>query len=240
MIPVEHALPIACAASAVLWAVAAAARSRHGVGQLAARGLLGGLAAVFLASAAYDLAAAAGAALSWDALADGGHRSLRIGLAIGAVEESAKVLGLLLVVRAGWRRRETAAAAVGVAAGFAALEAALALHGAALGHAVVARVALAPVAHALLFVPAAAAVAVGLRHGGRGWWWLAPGLAASALLHAAGDLSLALPGPGRLGYAASLLAPLLAVYAVTAVRGRSPRASARGGVGPVSAAGAAR
>jgi RsiW-degrading membrane proteinase PrsW (M82 family) len=221
---VEHALPVAAAVSAVAWSIAAASRSRHGTAQVAARGLLGGLAAVFVASAAYDLFAAAGLGVTWEQLSAGGAGSLRLGVTIGLVEEGAKVIGLLLVVRAGWHRRTTAAAALGVAAGFAGLEAALALRGVILSHALVARVALAPVAHALLSVPTAAAVVAGLRGGGASWLWLGPGLAGSALLHAAGDLSLALPGPGRLGYAASLLAPLLALWAVTRVRGGGLRA----------------
>ena len=53
---------------------------------------------------------------------------------------------------------------------------------------------------------------------------LAPALLASAALHGAGDLSLALPGVGHAGYALALAAPALMVFA-RAARARRRRAA---------------
>jgi hypothetical protein len=121
------------------------------------------------------------------------------------------------------RRRAVAATALGVAAGFASVEAALVLRGLAPGAALALRVALAPVAHALLAIPLAIAVALGVTRGGWAWLALAPALAISAVLHGAGDLSLVLPGAGRAGYALALLAPLVLARLAPAAR-RTPRA----------------
>jgi RsiW-degrading membrane proteinase PrsW (M82 family) len=217
-----HLLPLACGASGIAWALLSAWRAGPGAPRLAARALLGGVAAVFLAGAAYDLAGAAGISPTWQELTASGRRAVAAGLAIGLVEEGAKLAGLLLAVERGWRRRTVAAATVGVAAGFAALEAAVALRGAGLSLPVVVRIALAPAAHAALAAPFAIAVAAGLRRGGRAWLALPPALLVSALLHGAGDLSLALPGVGRGGYALALLVPVLAVHLLT----RAPRPAA--------------
>jgi len=220
-----HLLPLLCGASGIAWALLAAWRAGPGAPRLAARALLGGAASVFLASAAYDLADAAGIAPTWQALTASGPRAVAAGLAIGFLEEGAKLAGLLLAIERGWRRRTVAAATVGVAAGFAALEAAVALRGLALSLPLAARIALAPAAHAALAAPFAIAVAFGLRRGGRAWLALPPALLVSALLHGAGDLSLALPGVGRGGYAVALLVPALAVHLLT--RERRPAAAPR-------------
>jgi RsiW-degrading membrane proteinase PrsW (M82 family) len=209
---VEHALPLACAASGAGWAITAALRSGHATAHFAARALLGGVASWLIAGAAYDLAIGAGLAVSWERLASGGRTAVLLGGFVGLAEEGAKLVGLLLVVQRGWRQRAVAAAAMGVAAGFAALEAAVTLDGAPWSAAIGARLLLAPVAHALLFAPVAAAVAHALRRGGVQWAWLAPALAAAAALHGVGNASLALPQLGRAGYAAALLAPALALF----------------------------
>lgn len=227
----EHLLAIACALSGVAWAVLGAWRAGGPVGSMAARGLLGGVGAAFLASAAYDLLGAFGDAPTWEALARGDAGSVAVGATIGLVEEGAKLTGLLLAVELGMRRRQVAATALGVAAGFAAVEAAVALRDSPPLAALALRVALAPAAHALLAIPLAIAVALGVRRGGWAWLALAPALGLSAALHGAGDLSLTLQGAGRAGYALALLVPLVLLRLSPVARPRFDRLSASGASG---------
>jgi hypothetical protein len=206
------ALSVACVLSGAGWALAAAWRSGRRVGDVAGRGLLGGVAAAFVASAGYDLLAWAGLEVTWQRLAALDRASLGAAALIGLVEEGAKAAGLLLAIEAGWPRRAVGRAAVGVCAAFAAVEAAFTTHGMGISPVLGARVALAPFAHALLFAPVGFAIAAGAQRGGRRWAWLAPAFLASALLHGAGNLSLALPRFGQLGYAAALLVPLVGLH----------------------------
>jgi RsiW-degrading membrane proteinase PrsW (M82 family) len=206
-------VPLACAASGVAWALLAAWRARESPTRLAARALLGGAAAFGLAFAAYDLAAMAGLDVRWERIAAGDLEALALAALVGLTEEGAKLAGLLLVVERRSRPAAVIAAAVGVAAGFAALEGLLVLRGAAPLRVALARAALGPVAHVMLAVPAAFAVAAALRFRGRAWALLVPALGASAALHAGANLSLALPERGQLVHAAVLLGPALWVFA---------------------------
>jgi hypothetical protein len=220
----DLALPVTAAASGAAWAQLAAWRAGHGRITFTFRALLGGVAAFALAVAAYDLSTLAGLTVRWEGVERADLHAAMLAAAIGLVEEGAKLAGLLLVVDRTLRRRAVAAAAIGVAAAFSALEALSVLK----GHAsapVLARAALGPVAHAVLALPLAVGVAAALRRSGRAWWLpLLPALFASASLHAAGDLSLALPRLGPLGYAAALSAPPVILFAV----GRARRPVARG------------
>jgi RsiW-degrading membrane proteinase PrsW (M82 family) len=220
----DLALPLTAAVSGAAWAQLAAWRAGHGRATFTVRALLGGVAAFALAVSAYDLSTLAGVDVRWEGVARGDLRAALLAAAIGMVEEGAKLAGLLLVVDRTLRRRAVAAAAIGVAAGFSALEALSVLK----GHPsapVLARAALAPVAHAVLALPLAVGVAAALRRTARAWWLpLVPALLVSAALHAAGDLSLALPRVGRVGYAAALAAPPVVLFAL----GRLRRALAAG------------
>jgi RsiW-degrading membrane proteinase PrsW (M82 family) len=210
--PWELALPLTAAGSGAAWAHFAARRAGEGRGALALRALLGGAAAFGIALSAYDLAALAGAEVRFERLARGDAGALLVALAIGLVEEGAKLAGLLLVVERGRGRGAVLAAAAGVAAGFAALEAILVLHGETSAVAL-ARAALGPVAHALLAAPIALAVAAAQTRRSRPWAWIAPALLASVALHGASDLSLALPRVGSAGFAAALAAPAILAFA---------------------------
>jgi hypothetical protein len=221
-------VPLACAAAGVAWAALAAWRAREAPARLAARSLLGGAAAFGLAFAAYDLAALAGLEVRWERITAGDLPALALATFVGITEEGAKLVGILLVVERRSRPATALAAAVGVAAGFAALEGLHVLGGAAPLPAVLARSALAPVAHATLAVPLAFAVA-DLPRGPRAWVLLLPALGASAALHAGADLSLALPNGGRIVHAAVLLGPALWVFArarrSVAIRSGAPTAT---------------
>lgn len=223
-------VPLACALSGVAWALFAARRARASPARLAARALLGGAAAFGLASAAYDLAAMAGLDVRWERIAAGDLEALALASFVGLTEEGAKLVGILLVAQRRFRPAAVIAAAVGVAAGFAALEALFVLRGAVPLPTALARAALGPVAHATLAVPIAFTLATGLPPGRRGWALLAAALGASAALHAGADLSLTLPERGRIVHAAVLLGPALWVFA----RVRRPVAvgSAAAGAGP--------
>jgi PrsW family intramembrane metalloprotease len=214
----DLALPLTAAASGAAWAQLAAWRAGHGRATFTVRALLGGVAAFALAVSAYDLSALAGLDVRWEGVARADLGAALLAAAIGIVEEGAKLAGLCLVVDRTLRGRAVAAAAIGVAAGFSALEAFAVLK----GHAsapVLARAALGPVAHAVLALPLAVGVAAALRRRGRAWWLpLLPALLVSAALHAAGDLSLALPRVGRVGYAAALAAPPVVLFVLGRVR----------------------
>jgi RsiW-degrading membrane proteinase PrsW (M82 family) len=221
MRPWELGLWIACVASALGWASYGAWRAGEERGRFPIRALLGGAAAFGIAVLTYDLASFLGVHIEWERVvrADVAGALLLAG-AIGLFEEGAKLVGVLLVVERGFRTRAVLAASLGVAAGFAALEALTAFYG--LGSPLaLTRAALGPVAHGLLAVPIGLAVASWARGHPRARAHLALGLLASAALHGLGDLSLALPRHGQFGYALALLAPLAWLY----VRGRLVRAA---------------
>lgn len=206
-------------ASPLAWASLAAKRAESPRGHLALYSLFGGAAAFGFAVIAYDLLTGAGVRIEWDQLVRG-ELAAAAGLAIsiGVVEEGAKLAGILLVVERGWRTPAVLGASVGVAAGFAALEAFTTLQGSG-SAAVLARVALGPAAHAMLALPLALGVASAARGERHAWRAIAGGLAASVALHAAGDLSLARAPAGQLGYGLALLAAPLWLF----LRSRAPR-----------------
>jgi len=216
----------ACAALGLLWTLAASWQAEDGAARTAARGVLGGLAALGTASIAYGLLDAAGLPVRWEAIARGAWPALGVAALVGLVEEGAKLAGVVLAAPAHRRRswgvvRITAA----VAAVFAVAEAAIALPGVswpvALG-----RAALGPVAHAALLAPLAVVLAEApARAPGRLVGRLGLALLAVAALHGLGDWSIARPGWGRAGFAAALLAPTIWVYLRTRhaeVPARSP------------------
>jgi RsiW-degrading membrane proteinase PrsW (M82 family) len=219
----ELGLVLTCAASGLGWASYGAWRAGEGRGGFPIRSLLGGAAAFGIAVLTYDLASFAGMDFDWDRIvrADLGG-ALLLSAAIGVFEEGAKLVGVLLVVERGWPRRSVLGAALGVAAGFAVLEAFTTLsgHGSPLA---LTRAALGPIAHALLAVPVGFAVASWARGAPRARLHLALGLLASSALHAAGDLSLALPRLGGLGHALALLLPVAWLFARSRLAARGPR-----------------
>jgi hypothetical protein len=207
----DVALPIAAAGSGAAWAKLAAWRAGERAGGFALRSMLGGAAAFGLALLAYEGAALAGLEVRWEDMTRGELTGFALAASVGLVEEGAKLVGILLVVDRGVRTRTALAAAMGVAGGFSALETLVVLGGESSGLAF-ARAALGPVAHALLAVPLALAVAPALR-ARRPALSLGLPLLASAGLHGAGDLSLALSGVGYTGYALALAAPALMLFA---------------------------
>lgn len=216
------ALFLTAAGSGAAWAKLAAWRAGERTAAFVLHALLGGAAAFGLAIAAYEAATWAGVDIRWDRIARGDAAAFAFAAAVGLVEEGAKLTGLLLVLERGVRTRAALAAAVGVSAGFSALETLVVLGGESSGVAFT-RAALGPVAHALLAVPFALSIS-GALHARRPALVLAPALLASAALHGAGDLSLALPGVGHAGYAVALAAPALMVFA-RAARARRRRAA---------------
>jgi hypothetical protein len=200
------------AAFALAWAALGAIRFGGSRSGLVVRGLLGGGAAFGMAQAAYQLLGAGGLDLSWGRVLGGGWAALGVAALIGLIEEGAKLGGLLLAIRAAPRPGAVMGTAIAVCSGFAALESVLALSSAPAGLAV-ARAALAPVAHGVLAVPLAFGVAVSARRARRtGLVQVALGLALSAALHGAGDLALAAPRFGRLGFAVAMAAPVIALF----------------------------
>lgn len=223
MRPWELGLTIACAASGLGWASYGAWRAGERRGQFPIRSLLGGAAAFGIAVLTYDLASVAGVQIDWERLvrADLGG-ALLLACTIGVFEEGAKLVGVLLVVERGWRTPAVLAAALGVAAGFAVLEAFTMLYGYGSPLALT-RAALGPVAHALLALPVGLSVASWARRARGARWHLALGLVVSSALHALGDLSLALPRHGQVGYALALLAPILVLFARARFGSRTAR-----------------
>jgi len=205
------ALSVAAAGSGAAWARLAAVRAGERRLGFALHALLGGAAAFGLAAAAYEAATRLGVNIDWARLARGDAAAFLLAGSIGLVEEGAKLAGILIVVERGVRTRAAVAVAFGVAAGFSALETIVTLGGDP-GAVAFARAAVGPIAHALLLVPVALAVAPALR-ARRLVRALAPALAASAALHGAGDLSLALSRVGYTGYALALTAPALVLFA---------------------------
>ena len=214
------ALSLAAAASGAAWASLAASRAGVRRGGFAFHALLGGVTAFGLAFAAFEAATLAGVDVRWDRIVRGDASAFALAAWVGLVEEGAKLVGLLLVVERRSRTRAVLAAAVGVAGGFSALETLVVLGGESTGVAF-ARAALGPVAHALLAVPVALAVAPALRSRRPALALVLP-LLASTALHGAGDLSLALPAVGHVGYALALAAPALILFA--RARRRAPPA----------------
>ena len=206
-------LSLAAAGSGAGWAWLAARRAGERRAGFAFHSLLGGVAAFGLAFSAFEAATWAGVDVRWERLVRGDATAFLLAGWVGLVEEAAKLVGLLLVVERRGRTRAALAAAVGVAGGFSSLETLVVLGGEATGVAF-ARAALGPVAHALLAVPVALAVVPALRSS-RPALALALPLLASTALHGAGDLSLALPGVGHVGYALALAAPALILFART-------------------------
>jgi RsiW-degrading membrane proteinase PrsW (M82 family) len=231
MRPEELILPLACAVSGAAWTTLAAWKADV-PGRFAVRALLAGVGAFGVAIVGYELAAISGLLVEWELLVHGelGTAAL-LAAVIGLVEEGAKLVGVLLVVERGWRGRAVVGTAIAVAAGFGAVETFVTMQGAGPGIAL-ARAALGPAAHALLALPLAVGVAAAAQRGASAWPLVALGLGASAALHAAGDLSLAVPGAGRLGYALALLAPALWMYA----RSRAALRRTVDGLAPVRAA----
>lgn len=232
----EIALPLTAAGSGAAWAQLAARRAGFRRA-FALRALLGGAAAFGLAFVAYDLCDLAGLAVSWERILRGDATSFALAGVIGLVEEGAKLAGILLAVDRGYRWRAVLAAAVGVAAGFAAFEALLVLHAqpsaTSLAHA-----ALAPVAHALLAMPLAFGVTAALGRRPHRWVAIPAALIVAAALHGAADLSLALPDVGRAGYALALAAPALALFETGRAQRRAKIERVRSSRGPCCAPGA--
>jgi RsiW-degrading membrane proteinase PrsW (M82 family) len=207
----DVALVAICALSGAAWAALAAWRSPEGTPGAALRALAGGAAAFGIALGAYEALRRGGVDVSWEAVLSGGPRAVLLAAAIGLVEEGAKLAGIALAAVRPDRPGVVLRSTIGVAAGFAALEAMMALRGVA-PPAAIARALLGPAAHAILAAPLGLAVAAAAR-GGRGrWLWLAPGLVPAAALHGVADLSLAAPRFGRIGYAVALLAPVVALF----------------------------
>ena len=244
----DPALLLLAAASAVAWATAGAARLPSGRVSAVAYGLLGGGAAFAVALAAYGLLAGAGLEVSWEQVMGGGWGGLGAAARIGFVEEGAKLAGLVLVLRHPRRPGAVMATTIGTGAAFAALETVAALSGAPAWLSLP-RALLAPVAHAVLAAPLGFGVALAARRGGRAALVVVPlALALAATLHAAGDLALAAPRYGRLGYAGVLIAPVLVLFLhvrrlqpqAAAVPVRSEPASPRYGFGVAGAAAGSR
>lgn len=201
--------PFACAAIGAGWAIVLAWRAPEGALRSAARGLIGGGAAVAVALGGYALLERGGVRVTWAELVAGGGSGMAVAAAIGLAEESGKLFGMAL---ASLRLRQAGRGAIvrtvlAVSASFATIESAIVLVHAEPG-VLLLRALLAPVAHAILAAPLGLAL-VGGRTGIR---WALPALLLAALLHGAADLSLATPAFGRLGYAAVLATPAVLLH----------------------------
>lgn len=200
---------LAPAISCASWAAALSWRAREGSLAAAGRGLAGGLVAFAAALGGYAILERAGLQVSWTELLAGGGESVVVAAAIGLVEESAKLLGLALA-SLGTRAMDADAVVrrvLLVSAAFASFECAFTL-GQAEAPVILVRAVFAPVAHAALAIP----LGMALVGGGRGLRWIAPALILAAVLHGASDLALAVPALGRVGYAAILSAPAVALH----------------------------
>ncbi|BDG04135.1 PrsW family glutamic-type intramembrane protease [Anaeromyxobacter oryzae] len=206
----DVALVALCVVSGAGWAALGAWRSPEGTPRAAVRALLAGAAAFGIALGAYEVLRLTGVEITWDGLLGGGRNAVVLAVVIGLVEEGGKLVGIALAVDRADRPGAVMRSTLGVAAGFAALEAMIALRGVAAPAAVV-RALLAPAAHALLAAPLGFAVWGAARSPRRGALLVVAGLVTAAGLHAAADLSLALPRFGRIGYALALLAPVVAL-----------------------------
>jgi hypothetical protein len=209
----ESAVNLAVLAPAVLgagWVVQLSRRTPPGAARAAVRAVAGGTAAFALAALGYALLERRGMRISWSELTAGGGGSVVMAAAIGFVEEGAKLVGLCIASiglprgRGGLVRRIVAVSAV-----FASLECMFTMGGGDADAAVILlRAAFAPIAHAALSLP----LGLALVGGAKGIRWVLPALLAAAVLHGASDLSLAIPQVGRLGYAAVLCVPAVALH----------------------------
>ncbi len=212
MASLDLTLLVLSALAATAWAAAGAARLPAGRPAAVARSLLGGGAAFGLAASGYGLLAALGREVTWEQVSGGGWAGLGAALLIGLTEEGAKLGGLVLALREPRHPAEVMATTIGTCAAFAALETVAVFSGGPPALAAT-RALLAPVGHALLSVPLGFGVAAAARRGWRAGLVAVPlSLSLSAALHAFGNLALASPRYGRLGYATALLLPLLALW----------------------------
>ena len=210
---------VACVALGAPWALAGSWRACGGTLSRTARAALGGIAAAELAWLAYGVLELAGLGVRFEWLERGDFRALGLAAIVGLVEEGAKLAGALISLpHARCDARERARIVLAVAAAFATVEAVLVLPGAA-WPVLVGRAACAPVAHALLAVPVALALAGAGGASAGAAPKIAGGLFVAALLHALGDFSLMRPPWGRAAFAATLLLPAIWLYA----RGRAGR-----------------
>ncbi len=214
---------VACIALGVPWALAASWRARGGTLLRTVRVVLGGIIAAELAWVVYGLGEIAGVPVRSECIEGTGWRGLGFAGFIGLAEEGAKLAGAAFVVPSEpGSRRDRLRVVLAVSAVFATAEAVLMLRGAS-WPVTLGRAAFAPVAHALLAVPIALALAasVGTSFVGAGIR-VAAALALAAALHGLGDWSILRPGLGRLGFAMTLLVPAMWLYA----RGRWGRRGA--------------
>src|SRR5512142_122305 len=122
-----------CVALAAIWVLALSRRSGDGAAPTAARGVLGGLAALGTAFILYGLMQAAGLDVRWEWIERGAWPALGFAALIGLVEEVAKAAGIALASPALFRRgRERSVLYTGasVTAVFAIAEALVTLRGA--------------------------------------------------------------------------------------------------------------
>jgi RsiW-degrading membrane proteinase PrsW (M82 family) len=201
-----------CALVGGAWATAASWRAEGGRFRAAFRGALGGAAAVFSASGAFDVIQFAGVDLGWASIERDAWPGLVLALLIGVVEEAAKLAGIVLAAPPRQGARGVLRTAMLVAVVFAVSEAAVGMVGGSWGIAL-GRAALGPVAHALLSAPMAVVLADAAERPDRLLpVRLALAFAAAATLHGLGDWSIARPVWGRAGFMAALLAPTLWLY----------------------------
>ncbi len=199
-----------CAILGALWIVAASLRTRAGFVRSAVRGLLGGIGAIGAASGTFVLLHAFGVAVQWDRLSGDGWVGLATALLIGVVEESAKLVGIVLGLETRGSR-DAYPMTVSVAAVFAVVEAWLAMRGASWPLAAT-RAVLAPVAHAAFAIPFGFVLSGAPGGAGPALTRLARALAVASALHGLGDLALAQGGWSRIGFAAAMLVPVLWLY----------------------------
>ena len=190
------------------WAALLARRAPGGAMSAAGRTVAGGTVAVVAAWIAYLVLERYGMRISWSELAAGGGGSVVAAAAIGLVEETAKLLGLAIAsLGAPPGRGVVLRRILGVSAVFASFECAFTL-GEGPPSVILIRSAFAPIAHAALSLP----LGLALAGGRRGLCWAGPALAAAATLHGASNLALVIPSIGRLGHAAILAAPAVALH----------------------------
>jgi RsiW-degrading membrane proteinase PrsW (M82 family) len=212
------ALAALCGGLGLFWATLFSWRAPGGTLRAAARAVLGGALAAFLALGSYGLLERAGWAPSWDAVVAGGWTALATALLVGALEETAKLLACVAAGADPPRRDiwEGLRVVGGVSAVFAVIEVAVALRGAPAGVAAF-RAVFAPLAHGLLAAPFAPFLASlpGARHPRWPRRGVLVGLAAAVLAHGLSDFFLGRPGWGPWAYAATLLVPTLWLFVYT-------------------------
>ena len=122
-----------CAVLAALWTAGASWGSEDGTLRTAVRGILGGLGAVGAASGVYGVLQLTGLELRWELVEHGLWPAFGFAMAIGLVEETAKLVGIVLALSSR-RPRDVFQATAAVAAVFALVEAALVLRGSSWPH----------------------------------------------------------------------------------------------------------